>query len=79
MSQGNERLRAAERFLESLLAGKPEMTFVTEDFEYEPEAAFLSESGSGAGVRCEAFGAHRPRRGGMNPGLAEHGDGGRSP
>jgi hypothetical protein len=35
MSQENERLRVAERFLESLLAGEPEMTLVTEDFEYE--------------------------------------------
>src|SRR5260370_34113094 len=35
MSQENERLRVAERFLESLLAWEPEMTLVTEDFEYE--------------------------------------------
>jgi hypothetical protein len=33
MSQENERSRAVERFLESLLAGEPEMTLVTEDFE----------------------------------------------
>jgi hypothetical protein len=30
MSQANERLRAAERFLESLIAGEPEMTLVIE-------------------------------------------------
>lgn len=28
-------MRVAERFLDSLLAGEPEMTLVTEDFEYE--------------------------------------------
>jgi hypothetical protein len=35
MSQENERVRAAERVLESLIAGEPDMTLVTEDFEYE--------------------------------------------
>src|SRR5436305_9875491 len=50
MSQENERLRAAERFLESLLAGEPEMTLVTEDFEYEQhfgstEGCYVGEEG----------------------------------
>src|ERR1700736_1507338 len=50
MSQENERLRAAERFLESLLAGEPEMTLVTEDFEYEQhfgstEGLYVGEEG----------------------------------
>jgi hypothetical protein len=43
-------LRAAERFLESLLAGEPEMTLVTEDFEYEQhfgltEGLYVGEEG----------------------------------
>ena len=50
MSQANERLRAAERFLESLIAGEPEMTLVTEDFEYEQhfgstEGLYVGEEG----------------------------------
>jgi hypothetical protein len=50
MSEGSERLRAAERFLESLLAGEPEMTLVTEDFEYEQhfgstEGLYVGEEG----------------------------------
>jgi SnoaL-like domain len=50
MSQENERLRAAERFLESLIAGEPEMTLVTEDFEYEQhfgstEGLYVGEEG----------------------------------
>src|ERR1700682_3609711 len=50
MSQESERLRVAERFLESLLAGEPEMTLVTEDFEYEQhfgstEGLYVGEEG----------------------------------
>jgi hypothetical protein len=50
MSQQNERLRAAERFLESLLAGEPDMTLITEDFEYEQhfgstEGRYVGEEG----------------------------------
>jgi hypothetical protein len=50
MSQENERSRAVERFLESLLAGEPEMTLVTEDFEYEQhfgstEGLYVGEDG----------------------------------
>jgi hypothetical protein len=35
MSRENDRVRAMERFLESLVAGEPDMTLVTDDFEYE--------------------------------------------
>jgi SnoaL-like domain len=50
MSQENERLRVAERFLNSLIAGEPEMTLVTEDFEYEQhfgsmEGRYVGEEG----------------------------------
>ena len=50
MSQENERVRAAERFLESLLAGEPDMTLVTEDFEYQQhfgstEGRYVGEEG----------------------------------
>ena len=50
MSQANERVRAAERFMESLVAGEPEMTLVTEDFEYEQhfgstEGLYVGEEG----------------------------------
>jgi hypothetical protein len=50
MSQENERVRAAERFLESLLAGEPDMTSVTEDFEYQQhfgstEGRYVGEEG----------------------------------
>ena len=50
MSQENERLRAAERCLDSLIAGEPEMTLVTEDFEYEQhfgstEGLYVGEEG----------------------------------
>src|ERR1700731_4813040 len=50
MSQENERLRVAERFLESLIAGEPDMTLVTDDFEYEQhfgstEGLYVGEEG----------------------------------
>jgi hypothetical protein len=50
MSQENTRVRAAERFLESLIAGEPDMTLVTEDFEYEQhfgstEGLYVGEEG----------------------------------
>jgi hypothetical protein len=50
MSQENERLRVAERFLESLVAGEPDMTLVTEDFEYHQhfgstEGRYVGEEG----------------------------------
>jgi hypothetical protein len=35
MSQENERARTIERLTESLTVGEPDMTLVTEDFEYE--------------------------------------------
>ncbi len=50
MSQENERVRAAERFVESLLAGEPDMTLVTEDFEFQQhfgstEGRYVGEEG----------------------------------
>jgi hypothetical protein len=50
MSRENKRVRAAERFLESLIAGEPDMTLVTEDFEYEQhfgstEGLYVGEEG----------------------------------
>jgi hypothetical protein len=50
MSQENKRVPAAERFLESLIAGEPDMTLVTEDFEYEQhfgstEGLYVGEEG----------------------------------
>jgi hypothetical protein len=50
VSQENERLRAAERFLDSLLAAEPDMTLVTEDFEFEQhfgstEGRYVGEEG----------------------------------
>jgi SnoaL-like domain len=50
MSQENERLRVSERFLESLLAGEPDMTLVTEGFEYQQhfgstEGRYVGEEG----------------------------------
>jgi hypothetical protein len=50
MSQENERVRVAERFLNSLIAGEPDMTLVTEDFEYEQhfgstEGLYIGEEG----------------------------------
>jgi SnoaL-like domain len=50
VSQENERVRAAERFLESLLAREPDMTLVTEDFEYQQhfgstEGRYVGEEG----------------------------------
>ena len=50
MSQANERVRLAERFLDSLIAGEPDMTLVTEDFEYEQhfgstEGRYVGEEG----------------------------------
>ena len=50
MSQDNQRLGAAERFLESLVEGEPDMTLVTEDFEYEQhfgstEGLYVGEEG----------------------------------
>ena len=50
MSQENQRLRAAERFLESLVAGEPDMNLVTEDFEYQQhfgstEGRYVGEEG----------------------------------
>jgi hypothetical protein len=50
MSHENQRLRAAERFFESLVAGEPDMTLVTEDFEYQQhfgstEGRYVGEEG----------------------------------
>jgi hypothetical protein len=35
MSRENARVQAVERFVKSLIAGEPDMTLVTEGFEYE--------------------------------------------
>src|ERR1700688_4298612 len=50
MSQESERVRVAERFLDSLIAKEPDMTLVTEDFEYEQhfgstEGRYVGEKG----------------------------------
>src|SRR5436305_13283078 len=50
MSAENQRLRTAERFFESLVAGEPDMTLVTEDFEYQQhfgstEGRYVGEEG----------------------------------
>jgi SnoaL-like domain len=50
MPQESERVRVAERFLDSLIAGEPDMTLVTDDFEYEQhfgstEGRYVGEEG----------------------------------
>jgi SnoaL-like domain len=50
MSQESERVRVAERFLDSLIAREPDMTLVTDDFEYEQhfgstEGRYVGEEG----------------------------------
>jgi hypothetical protein len=50
VSQENERLRVAERFLGSLVAGEPDMTLVCEDFVYQQhfgstEGRYVGEAG----------------------------------
>ena len=50
MPQESERVRVRERFPESLIAGEPDMTLVTDDFEYEQhfgstEGRYVGEEG----------------------------------
>src|SRR5436305_14802863 len=50
MSAENQRVRTAERFFESLVAGGPDMTLVTENFEYQQhfgstEGRYVGEAG----------------------------------
>jgi hypothetical protein len=66
MSQENERLRVSERFLESLLAGEPDMTLVTEGFEYQQH--FGSTEGRYVGEEAFAAGSERFMRSGTRPG-----------